>query len=88
MTRKVVVNDTMQKGYVYYRTEAVGRNFAPGFTPQLTPKEMLRVGLQSQRLPTGSIVEVKERDGFGREAGRGASSPSTRERRTDDKPNA
>jgi hypothetical protein len=45
MTRKVVVNDTMQNGYVYYRTEPVGRNFAPGFTPQLTPKEMLRLGV-------------------------------------------
>lgn len=31
MTRTVVVNDRMQKGYVYYRTEPVGRNFAPGF---------------------------------------------------------
>ena len=29
MRRKVVVNDRMQKGYVYYRTEPVGRNFAP-----------------------------------------------------------
>jgi hypothetical protein len=43
MTRKVVVNDTMQKGYVYYRTGPVGRNFAPGFRPQLTPEEMLRL---------------------------------------------
>jgi hypothetical protein len=45
MRRKVVVNDMMQKGYVYYRTEPVGRNFAPGFEPQLTPKEMLRLGV-------------------------------------------
>lgn len=45
MKRKVVVNDKMQKGYVYYRTEPVGRNFAPGFEPQLTPKEMLRLGV-------------------------------------------
>src|SRR5512134_3344628 len=45
MTRKVVVNDTMQKNYVYYRTEPVGRNFAPGFTPQLTPRQMLRLGV-------------------------------------------
>jgi hypothetical protein len=29
-TMKVVVNDQMQKGYVYYRTEPVGRNFASG----------------------------------------------------------
>ena len=45
MKRKVVVNDTMQKGYVYYRTEPVGRHFATGFEPQLTPKEMLRLGV-------------------------------------------
>ena len=45
MTRKVVVNDRMQRGYVYYRTEPVGRNFAPAFQPQLTPKQMLRLGV-------------------------------------------
>jgi len=45
MRRKVVVNDTMQTGYVYYRTEPVGRNFAPGFAPQLTPKLMLELGV-------------------------------------------
>jgi hypothetical protein len=45
MRRKVVVNDRMQKGYVYYRTEPVGRNFAPGFTPELTPKQMLALGV-------------------------------------------
>jgi hypothetical protein len=45
MTRKVVVNDRMQRGYVYYRTEPVGRNFAPGFTPELTPKQMLALGV-------------------------------------------
>ena len=45
MKRRVVVNDRMQKGYVYYRTEPVGRNFAPGFEPQLTPKQMLRRGV-------------------------------------------
>ena len=45
MTRKVVVNDRMQKGYVYYRNKPVGRHFAPGFEPQLTPKQMLRLGV-------------------------------------------
>ena len=39
--KRVVVNDKMQRGYVYYRTEPVGRNFAPSFRPQLTPKQML-----------------------------------------------
>jgi hypothetical protein len=45
MRRRVIVNDRMQKGYVYYRTEPVGRNFAPAFEPQLTPKQMLRLGV-------------------------------------------
>jgi hypothetical protein len=42
---KVVVNDRMQRGYVYYRTEPSGRNFAPEFTPELTPKQMLQLGV-------------------------------------------
>ena len=45
MTRRVIVNDRMQKGYVYDRTEPVGRNFTPGFEPQLTPKQMLELGV-------------------------------------------
>ena len=45
MKKKVVVNDRMQRGYVYWRTEPVGRNFAAGFTPDLTPPEMLRLGI-------------------------------------------
>lgn len=43
--RKVVVNDRMQHGYVYYRTEPVGRNFEPGLAPQLMPQQMLRLGV-------------------------------------------
>jgi hypothetical protein len=57
MRRKVVVNDKMQQGYVYYRTEPVGRNFAPGFTPQLTPKEMLRLGVFGGKYMTDSRNE-------------------------------
>ena len=45
MKRRVVVNDKMQRGYVYYRTEPVGRNFAPEFTPDLTPRQMLALGV-------------------------------------------
>ena len=45
MRRKIVVNDLMQQGYVYYRTESPGRNFDPAFRPQLTPKEMLELGV-------------------------------------------
>ena len=42
---RVVVNDLMQRGYVYYRTAPVGRNFSPLFRPELTPKEMLALGV-------------------------------------------
>jgi hypothetical protein len=39
MKRKLVVNDRMQQGYIYYRTEPVGRNFPPEFEPQPTPTQ-------------------------------------------------
>jgi hypothetical protein len=42
---RVVVNDRMQRGYVYYRTAPIGRQFAPEFRPELTPKQMLRLGV-------------------------------------------
>ena len=35
----------MQQGYVYYRTQPAGRNFASEFRPDLTPREMLRLGV-------------------------------------------
>ena len=41
----VIVNDRMQTGYVYYLIEPPGRNFAPDFRPELTPKEMLALGV-------------------------------------------
>ena len=43
--RKVIVHDTMQDAYMYWRTEPVGRRFAPGFAPELTPKAMLHLGV-------------------------------------------
>jgi hypothetical protein len=42
---KVVVNDRMQRGYVYYRTQPPGRNFAPEFRPDLSPRKMLELGV-------------------------------------------
>ena len=41
----VVVDDLMQHGYVYRRTQPSGRNFAERFNPQLTPKQMLELGV-------------------------------------------
>lgn len=43
--RKITVNDKMQKKYTYECACPVGRSFAPDFRPQLTPKEMLRLGV-------------------------------------------
>jgi hypothetical protein len=43
--RRVVVNDRMQRGYTYVRTEPAGKNFDAGFRPQLTPSEMLKIGV-------------------------------------------
>ena len=45
MTRTIIVNDRMQRGYRYTTTEPAGRNFHPEFRPQLTPADMLRVGV-------------------------------------------
>jgi hypothetical protein len=46
MRRRIVtVNDRMQQGYRYECTAPVGRGFAPDFAPELTPREMLRLGV-------------------------------------------
>lgn len=42
---KVIVNDLMQKKYVYFLTEPTGKNFDPEFKPDLSPAEMLRLGV-------------------------------------------
>lgn len=42
--KKVLVKDKMQRNYIYELTEPVGRNFDPGFKPELTPAEMLQLG--------------------------------------------
>ena len=43
--RAIEVNDLMQQGYVYLLSEAVGKNFHPDFRPELTPQEMLELGV-------------------------------------------
>ena len=42
---KVIVNDLMQKDYIYFRTEPVGKNFHEGFCPELTPPQLLEMGI-------------------------------------------
>ena len=41
----VVVKNKMQKGYKYELTNPARRNFDPRFKPDLTPKQMLRLGV-------------------------------------------
>ena len=43
--KKVTVNDLMQQGYIYYLTEPVGKNFHPDFRPDLTPAQMVKLGV-------------------------------------------
>lgn len=43
--RWIEVNDRMQQGYRYALSEPVGQNFDPRFSPELTPAEMLSLGV-------------------------------------------
>lgn len=45
MTHIIYVNDKMQQGYQYALQESMGENFHEDFKPQLTPKEMLVLGV-------------------------------------------
>lgn len=42
---KISVNDRMQTGYEYHLTEPVGMNFDSEFSPELTPAQMLKMGV-------------------------------------------
>ena len=41
----VIVNDKMQQGYRYACTVPIGRDFDSAFKPELTPKQMLELGV-------------------------------------------
>lgn len=43
--RLVIVNDKMQRGYRYELTSPAGSDFDPLFTPDLTPQQMLELGV-------------------------------------------
>jgi hypothetical protein len=52
-----VVNDRMQRGYVYFRTEPPGKNFYDGFEPELTPQQMLELGVFGGKYMTDCRAE-------------------------------
>ncbi len=58
--RKLVVNDIMQKGYVYYLTEPTGENFHQEFKPELTPQELLELGVFGGKYMTDCRNEFPE----------------------------
>ena len=46
MKKQIVIErDLMQMGYVYFLTEKAGKNFHSEFRPQLSPKQMLELGV-------------------------------------------
>ena len=45
MGKIVCVNDKMQQGYTYELTAPIGEDFSSEFKPELTPKEMLALGV-------------------------------------------
>ena len=43
--KKIVVRDRMQTGYAYTPARRPGRDFDPRFKPELTPRQMLALGV-------------------------------------------
>src|SRR3954469_25222678 len=56
-SKNVTVNDRMQRGYRYELSEPVGRNFDPSFRPELTPSQMLYLGVFCGKYFTDSQAE-------------------------------
>ena len=55
--QKVAVNDLMQRNYVYNLIAPVGGDFHPDFQPELTPKQMLRLGVFGGKYMTDCSAE-------------------------------
>lgn len=56
----VEVNDLMQQGYCYTLVRPMGRRFDPMFRPQLTPREMLRLGVFGGKYMTDCTGEFPD----------------------------
>lgn len=57
MLKRVLVNDKMQQMYGYILVEPIGKNFDPDFNPDLSPKEMLSMGVFGGKYLTDCINE-------------------------------
>lgn len=56
-SKTVTVNDLMQKNYIYELKEPIGKNFDPQFKPDLTPKQMLELGVFGGKYMTDCKAE-------------------------------
>lgn len=57
MRRIVMVNDRMQSGYSYELSAPTGKAFDPAFRPELSPAEMLRLGVFCGKYLTDCTAE-------------------------------
>ena len=57
----ITVNDRMQRGYQYERIAPPGQSFPPEFCPELTPKEMLELGVFCGKYMTDTRKEFPAR---------------------------
>ena len=55
--KQVVVNDRMQQGYRYQLSAPMGRKFASDFKPELTPQQMLELGVFGGKYMTDAQKE-------------------------------
>ncbi len=55
--KRIRVKDRMQRGYEYFLTKPMGKDFAAGFRPELTPKQLLRLGVFGGRYMTDCAAE-------------------------------
>ena len=60
MRKWITVNDRMQRGYSYKLSEPEGGNFDPEFTPELTPPEMLSLGVFGGKYMTDCVDEFPQ----------------------------
>jgi hypothetical protein len=58
--RRVIVNDRMQRGYEYRLAAPTGRHFHPDFEPELTPRQMLELGVFGGKYLTDCRAEFPD----------------------------
>lgn len=57
MKKEIRVSDKMQTDYVYTLSKGMGQDFDPEFKPQLTPQEMLELGVFGGKYMTDCQAE-------------------------------